>query len=74
MTEAPFQAHFLTTLGLKKPGQVSSNHEVASELVVSGSDTPPILGAADEVFNLVRPPIEVLGGKHASRYLGEISD
>src|ERR1700686_366625 len=23
MTKAPFQAHFLTTLGLKKPGQVS---------------------------------------------------
>jgi hypothetical protein len=24
MTKAPFQAHFLTSLGLKKPGQVTA--------------------------------------------------
>ncbi len=28
MTQAPFQAYFLTSLGLKKPGQVITGHKV----------------------------------------------
>jgi hypothetical protein len=30
MTQAPFQAHFLTSLGLKKPGQVTSERRLRS--------------------------------------------
>jgi hypothetical protein len=35
--------------------------KIASELVVAGSDTPPILDAAEEVFDFVSPPVEALG-------------
>jgi hypothetical protein len=38
-----------------------SGQEVARELVVAGSVTPPILDAAEEVFDLVPPPVEALG-------------
>jgi len=34
---------------------------IASELVVAGGDTPPILNAAEEVFDFMSPPIEALG-------------
>jgi hypothetical protein len=30
MTQAPFQAHFLTSLGLKKPGQVKGGQRLPS--------------------------------------------
>ena len=34
--------------------------EVASELIVTGGDTPPIFDAAEEVFDFMSPPIEAL--------------
>ena len=33
---------------------------IASEFVVAGGDTPPILNAAEEVFDFMSPPIEAL--------------
>ena len=41
MTQAPFQAHFLTTLGSKKPGQVNGTY-TASDSV---NWVDPIVGA-----------------------------
>ena len=34
---------------------------IASEFVVAGGDTSPILNAAEEVFDFMSPPIEALG-------------
>src|SRR6202142_318564 len=34
MTQAPFQAHFLTSLGLKKPGQVKVSVYNAHQMIV----------------------------------------
>src|ERR1019366_1898981 len=42
MTQAPFQAHFLTTLGLKKPGQVNLSLRNSMPSISVNSRTPKI--------------------------------
>ncbi len=43
------------------PDERSGGQEVAGELIVAGCDAPPILDAAEEVFDFMSPPIEALG-------------
>jgi hypothetical protein len=44
MTQAPFQSHFLTSLGPKKPGQVSF-------FIGKGSTNFPVGSAAPKIFS-----------------------
>jgi hypothetical protein len=38
---------------VERTNQGGSSQKVASELVIAGGDTPPILDAAEKIFDLV---------------------
>ena len=46
---------------IERADELGGGKEVAGEFVITRGDAPPILDAAEEIFDLMPPPVDALG-------------